>query len=93
MATVECTNCRLSSEFYFYFFKATRMRGNRTSIGFEVTFENAPECDAKKEVVIRNDKKETIKLKCGIRVYTYYAPPKAKTWFPQTGLEPATEIF
>jgi hypothetical protein len=81
LATVDCTNCPLSAEYSFYVYEATRLSRNRTSIRFEVYFENASKCNSNKRLVVRNDKKEEIRLKCGVRVYTYYAPPKPKSGF------------
>jgi hypothetical protein len=78
MATVDCIVCRLESSFYFGVSEAKRMKGDRTTVGIEVKFENAPECNSSRKVTMKDKEKKEITLKCGVKATAYYASPPQK---------------
>src|SRR5687768_189186 len=67
-ATVDCINCVLVSKYDFIVYEAKKIKNVQTKIGFDLSFENKPSCNSKKEIKINRNKKETVKLKCGVKV-------------------------
>ena len=72
-ATVDCINCELPSSYQFWIFKAENFTGHRVKFGINASFENKPVCNTNKEFSINPNKKETVNLKCGVKLIIYSA--------------------
>lgn len=75
-ATTGCLNCPLSAEYDFWIFKAERITDEKMALGINARFKNKPRCNTKREIFVDPNKRETIKLKCGVKIVTYSAVPE-----------------
>lgn len=79
IATVDCIECPLTASYHLWIYKKEKIKNEQEKIGINLSFENKPDCNVKKEIKINQNKKETFNLKCGVRFMTYYAPDDEKS--------------
>jgi hypothetical protein len=71
-ATTGCIECRLIAEYGMFIFKADRVTPDETVVRLAANFTQAKKCNVDRKVRIANNRKNTVKLKCGVTAEIYY---------------------
>jgi len=74
-ATTGCLNCPLSAEYQFWIFNAEKITDEKMMLAIDASFKNKRRCNTRREIYVNPQKRETINLKCGVKLITYSAIP------------------
>lgn len=71
-ALTNCSICRLAVDYQFFVVKSEVDSPETTIVGIDAKFAKLRKCNSQREFKIYNSRKNSAKLKCGVKVIAYY---------------------